>query len=278
MIAAIRCSSIQSSQAYGLLAPCEPAPPRSRSPRCPSPRPARPTRAAPAGSGRGGRRSAGARRPARRRGCRDSCSRRRARAPAAGHRRARPRGPGRRRAHGRSPRRRRPRADQREPRRDREPRPSQRRRPGRRSAAAIAASSRAQSSTVRAIGPAQSKLGASGTTPRSEVVAIGRLDRRGAAQRGGDAQRAGGVGPGRGRRHPRRERGARATARATGRAVEGPRVADLIGGPADRELVRVQVSQQDHPRRAQPGPDVAVALRDVLEHAARGGQRLAGHA
>ena len=103
-----------------------------------------------------------------------------------------------------------------------------------------------------------------------------RLDRRRPALRRGDAQRAGGVGAGRRGHLPRGERGARAAARAARRALERPRVADLVGRPAAGELVRVQVAEQHHPLRAQPRPDVAVALGHLVQHAARRGQRLAG--
>ncbi len=102
-----------------------------------------------------------------------------------------------------------------------------------------------------------------------------RLDRRGAAQRRGDAQRAGRVRPRRGGHHARRERCRRAAARPAGRALERPRVADLVGRAADRELVRVEVAEQHHALRAQPSPDVAVRDRPLVEEPARRRQRLA---
>ena len=75
-------------------------------------------------------------------------------------------------------------------------------------------------------------------------AAVGRLDRGDARQRGRDAQRAGGVGAHRRRDHARRQGRGRAAARPAGRAVERPRVADLVGGPAGGELVRVAVARR----------------------------------
>ena len=63
-----------------------------------------------------------------------------------------------------------------------------------------------------------------------------------------------------------------------GDRVEVPRAADLVGRPADRELVRVQVAEQHHARGGQLGPGVAVLRRHLLEEPARGGHRLAGDA
>ena len=103
-----------------------------------------------------------------------------------------------------------------------------------------------------------------------------RLDRRRPALRRGDAQRAGRVGAGRRGHLPGRERRRRAAARAARRPLERPRVADLVGRPAAGELVRVQVAEQHHALGGEPRPDVAVALGHLVEHAARGGQRLAG--
>jgi hypothetical protein len=58
----------------------------------------------------------------------------------------------------------------------------------------------------------------------------------------------------------RSERRGRAAARSTGRAVERPRVADLVRRPAAGELVCVQVPEEHHALRGEPRPDVAVAL------------------
>ena len=106
------------------------------------------------------------------------------------------------------------------------------------------ASSTAQSSSVRAIGPAWSRLVASGTTPRDRDSTAGRLDRRRPAQRRRDAQRAGGVGARR-RRHqarrraqpPSRRSSRRPSARATtgcrpGRSSRRPRTRACGGGRA----------------------------------------------
>ena len=106
----------------------------------------------------------------------------------------------------------------------------------------------------------------------------GRLDRRRAAARGGDPERARRVGAGRRGRHPRGERSRGAAARPAGRSPQVPRAADLVGRPADRELVRVQVAEQHHARGGQPGPGVAVLRRHLLEEPARRGHRLAGDA
>ncbi len=103
-----------------------------------------------------------------------------------------------------------------------------------------------------------------------------RLDRRGAAERRRDPQRAGGVGARRRGCHPRGERRARAAARPAGRAVERPRVPDLVGRAPGRELVRVQMTEQHHPLGLEPSPDVTGALRHLVEEPARRGQRLPG--
>ena len=79
-------------------------------------------------------------------------------------------------------------------------------------------------------------------------------------QRRRDAERSGRVRPGGRGHHARGERRGRAAARSAGRALERPRVADLVGRPAGGELVRVQVAEQHHPARAQPAPDVAVRV------------------
>ena len=102
---------------------------------------------------------------------------------------------------------------------------------------------------------------------------VGRLDRADARERGRDPQRAGGVGAHRGGDHARRQRRGRAAARPAGRAVGGPRVADLVGRPARGELVRVAVAGEDHAVGAQAPPHRAVGGGDAaLEHAARGRQ------
>ena len=115
-----------------------------------------------------------------------------------------------------------------------------------RSGPAIAARSGEQSSSVRAIGPAWSRVGAERDDPGQRDEPSRRLDGRRAAESGRDPQRACGVRSRRGRHHARSQRGSRASARPSGRAFEGPRVPDLVGRPADRELVRVQVAEEDH--------------------------------
>ena len=132
----------------------------------------------------------------------------------------------------------------------------------------------AQSASERAIGPGWSRLHASGTMPASET-SPGWLDRRGAAARGGDAQRARGVGARRGRGHPCRERGRRAAARASGRALERPRASDLVGRPACGELVRVKVTEQHHPGGGQALQTSQSSSGTSSSNAARRGHRLA---
>ena len=73
---------------------------------------------------------------------------------------------------------------------------------------------------------------------------------------------------------PRGERRAGAAARAARRALERPRVADLVGRPAAGELVRVQVAEQHHPLARSAAPRRRSRARDLVQHPARRGQRL----
>jgi len=102
----------------------------------------------------------------------------------------------------------------------------------------------------------------------------GRFDRRGAAERRRDTQGARGVRAGCSGRHPCGERCCRAAARPAGRAVERGWVADLVGRPSCRELVRVQVAEQHHSGGLEPHPRIARALGHVLEEPAGSGERL----
>ena len=130
--------------------------------------------------------------------------------------------------------------------------------------------------TSRAIGPAWSSVGASGTMPRIEtrprvglIVDVPHMRR--------DPQRARGVGPGRRGRLRARERRAGAAARPAGRAIELPRVADLVGRAAAANSCVCRWPSSTIPSRLEPRPRVAVALRDLVEDAARRRQRLARH-
>ncbi len=82
---------------------------------------------------------------------------------------------------------------------------------------AMPASSTAQSSSVRAIGPAWSRLGRERDDAAQRDATARRLDRRRAAQRARDAQRAGGVGARR-RRAPCARRAPRPSRRSSRRA------------------------------------------------------------
>ena len=103
-----------------------------------------------------------------------------------------------------------------------------------------------------------------------------RLDRARSAARRGDPQRAARVAAERRRGHPRRQRRGAAAARSARDAVQRPRIADLVGGAAGRELMGVGVAEQDHALRAQPRPHDGVLGGDVaLQHPAGRGERQA---
>ena len=147
-----------------------------------------------------------------------------------------------------------------------------------RSGPAIAWSRSTQSEIVRAIGPSWSRLQESGTTPASEtrprVGLIVDVPQHAEGIRSDPAVSvpvAAGV-----------IRAASAAADPPldppARSREVPRAADLVGRPADRELVRVQVAEQHHARGGQLRPGVAVLRRHLLEAPARRGHRLAGDA
>ena len=141
---------------------------------------------------------------------------------------------------------------------------------------AMVCSRTAQSATERAIGPAWSKLVATGMIPSSGTRPTRRLDRADAAERRREAQRAAGVGAGRGRDHARGERRRRSAARAAGGAVQVPRVADLVGRRPGAELVRVGVAEQAPcPRRAGAARPRCSPRRDVIRRA-RGSTPSAG--
>ena len=132
------------------------------------------------------------------------------------------------------------------------------RRSGRRSGGAttpaIAASSGSQSRTVRAIGPGWSKVGASGTIPRIESSPrVGLIVDVPHSAEGMRSEPAVSVPVAAG---TCREASAAlgAAARAAGRALERPGVADLVGRAPAGELVRVQVAEQHHPLGARAAP------------------------
>ncbi len=140
----------------------------------------------------------------------------------------------------------------------------------------MAWNSRAQSATVRAIGPTWSSVGHRGTTPALVKAPRGRLEPGHPAERGRDAQRPEGV-----RRHGRRDHaggqcGSGPARSAARRAAEIPGVAHLVGRRARTELMGVQVPEEHRFRSAHLGPDCAVLRRDLTQEAARRGERLAG--
>ncbi len=131
-----------------------------------------------------------------------------------------------------------------------------------------------QSASVRAIGPAWSRLGASGTMPRIEtaprvglIVDVPHIADGMRSEPAVSVPVAAGV-----MRGGERRRGT--AARPAGGTVEGPRVADLVGRAAGGELVRVQVAEQHHPCVREPFPRVGVARGNVVEYTARCGERL----
>ena len=112
-----------------------------------------------------------------------------------------------------------------------------------------------------------------GDDPVEGEQTVGGLERARPAARRGDAQRATRVRAQRRRGHARGQRRRAAAARASGDAVKRPRVADLVGGAARRELVGVGVAERHHALAAQPGPHLRVGAGDVaLQHPAGRGE------
>ena len=100
-----------------------------------------------------------------------------------------------------------------------------------------------------------------------------RLDRRRAGQCRWDAQGAGRVGACRRGHRARRQRRGRAAARAARRALERPRIADLVSRAAPRELVRVRWPSRIMPwarRRAQTSESTSGRSSRRLLDAVRG--------
>ena len=166
--------------------------------------------------------------------------------------------------------------DQRQPRRRRDAGAAQRRAP----AAAVPRAHRLQRD--RAVGqlarhrPRMVEAAAQREDAAQRQRSARRLDRRGPRQGRRDAQRARRVGTGGQRDQAGRQGRGGAAARAAGRTVQRPRVADLVGGAAGRALVRVQVADEHRAGSGEPRPDVAVGIGLQRNGAAGGGQRLAG--
>ena len=105
--------------------------------------------------------------------------------------------------------------------------------------------------------------------PAEAHAAVGRLEADDPAARGRATDRATGVGTGRAWAQERRHGRAGSAARASGRAVESPRVARwpvprIVGRRARGELVSVALADQDRAGIPQPANRLGILRRDVV--------------
>ena len=112
----------------------------------------------------------------------------------------------------------------------------------------------------------------------SRDAPIRRFEADDAAECGGLADGATGIGPESERNHPRRHRGGRSAARSAGRAVERPRiprrtVRRILGRGTHRELVAVRLADNHRAGRFELFDDAGVVGRQVAVEHPRSGRR-----